>query len=188
MRSIFIVNDKRNWTFVWRNVSSRTWSRIARDRLASTMRKPKCETSTIKMRTWKLFPHCLIVETGFVSSNALEIIQPRVVEISRFNDKRIETVALNGIEKETTSGGRVTRVSRSCDAREGRVASEDLLRRVAEGYSREGKKDKEEEYCRETWIGVCNCKSCNGGNPRRESCFGSGLALQNRGNYIFRIL
>lgn len=88
------------------------------------------------------------METGFVSSNALEIIQPRVVEI--FNDKRIETVALNGIEKETTSGGRVTRVSRSCDAREGRVASEDPLRRVAEGYSREGKKDKEEEYCRET--------------------------------------
>lgn len=35
------------------------------------------------------------METGLVSSNALEIIQPRVVEleISRFNDKRIEMVA-----------------------------------------------------------------------------------------------
>lgn len=184
MRSIFIVNDKRNWTFVWRNVSSRTWSRIARDRLASTMRKPKCDKNA----------YVKTVSTLFNRGDRFRF-QQRTRDNSTKGCGNLQVqrqedwnVALNGIEKETTSGGRVTRVSRSCDAREGRVASEDPLRRVAEGYSREGKKDKEEEYCRETWIGVCNCKSCNGGNPRRESCFGSGLALQNRGNYIFRIL
>lgn len=55
MRSIFIVNDKRNWTFVWRNVSSRTWSRIARDRLASTMRKPKCDKNAYVKTVSTLF-------------------------------------------------------------------------------------------------------------------------------------
>lgn len=62
-------------------------------------RKWKCRTSWSHEKNASpgenCFQNCSIVETGLVSSNALEIIQPRVVEleISRFNDKRIEMVA-----------------------------------------------------------------------------------------------